>query len=419
MRNSLLVVVACWIVGLAHSRSLAQEQVADGYALNLLDAAQRGSEWFASESLDLRGHARTSFGFGYDWSNRPLMAAKPRRNIVRNQMIVQPGASVILWERLRLALDIPVLVYSDGTTRVRDGVRYEAPPGDVALADIRLGAMLRLFGRHGGPLTAALGVHVMLPTGKENAYTGDGALRAMPQLLVAGDYSGFTYAGKLGVGLRAAAHELLGAQLGHYAYFALSLGVRMFERRFVLGPELFGHTGLGDGTLWKRRTTPVEALLGMHYSFDNGMRLGVGIGFGLTEALGAPEQRGVASLEWNALMPAPPPVAADQDRDWDGVPDREDACSERPGPRSADVLLNGCPRVLDSDGDSIRDDLDACPEHVGPASDDPEMNGCPKPKDTDQDGVADAYDACPEQAGEATADPQTTGCALSEHEDPE
>ena len=405
-------------MGLTPSRSLAQE----GYALNILDAAERGSEWFASESLDLRGHGRTSFGFVYDWAHRPLVAATANggraRAIVRNQMIVQPGASVILWERLRLALDIPVLVYSDGNTLLRDGVRYEAPAGRVALADIRLGAVLRLFGTHGGPLTAALGVHVSLPTGKENAYTGDAAVRALPHLLVAGDYNGFTYAGKLGVGLRGAAHDVLGVRQGHLAYFALSLGVRMFERRFVLGPELFGHTGLGDDQLWKRRTTPVEALLGMHYSFDSGMRLGLGIGFGVSEGLGAPEQRGIASLEWNAPMPAPPLMAAEQDHDWDGVPDREDACIDRAGPRSADVLLHGCPRVTDSDGDSIRDDLDACPEHRGPASDDPEMSGCPRPKDSDQDGVADAYDACPDRAGEATADPQTTGCVGSEHEDP-
>ncbi|HTU62388.1 MAG TPA: transporter [Polyangiales bacterium] len=411
--------MACLLVCLAHGRSHAQDVVFKGYALNILDAAQRGSEWFASESLDLRGHARTSFGFGYDWSHRPFVVDGPRRAVVRNQMIVQPGASVILWERLRLALDIPMLVYSDGNTVVRRGIRYEAPPGDIALADIRLGAVVRLFGTHSGPLTAALGVHVMLPTGKENAYTGDGAVRAMPQLLLAGDYNGFTYAGKLGLGLSAATHYILGAQQGNYAYFALSMGVRMFERRFVLGPELFGYTGLGHGEMWKRRTTPVEALLGMHYSFDNGMRLGVGIGFGLTDAFGAPEQRGLASLEWNAPLQAAPLMAAEQDSDWDGVPDREDACSDRPGPRSPDVMISGCPRVGDSDGDSIRDDRDACPEHSGPASDDSEMNGCPKPKDADRDGVADAYDACPDQAGEATADPQTTGCRALVHEDTE
>jgi hypothetical protein len=401
------------MVSLVKSHASAQE--AQGYALNILDAAERGSEWFASESLDLRGHGRTSFGFAYDWSHRPLVAANPggqrARAVVRNQMFVQPGVSVILWERLRLALDIPVLVYSDGNTVTRAGVRYAAPVDRVGLGDVRLGVVLRLFGTYGGPLTGALGVHVMLPTGKENAYAGDGAVRALPHLLVAGDLGGFTYAGKLGVGIRGAAHEVLGTHQGHYAYYALSVGVRMFERRFVLGPELFGLTGIGKDELFKRRTTPLEALLGMHYSFDNGMRVGAAIGFGLSQGLGAPEQRGLVSLEWNAPMPVAPLLAAEEDRDSDGVSDREDACVDRAGPHSVDVLLNGCPRPVDSDSDGVRDDVDACPEHSGVTSDDPEMSGCPKPKDSDKDGVADAYDACPDEAGEASADPQTTGCS--------
>lgn len=410
MRNLLvasrLVLSVCLLVGFAHKAT------AQGYALNLLDAAQRGSEWFAGESLDLRGHGRSSVGLVYDWAHRPLVAAargERERAIVRNQMLVQPGVSVILWERLRLALDIPVLVYSDGRSIERDGVRYDAPPGRMGLADVRLGVLLRLFGSYRGPLTAALGVNVSLPTGAEDAYTGDGAVRVLPQLLLAGEVQGFAYAGRLGVGLRGASHDLLGAHHGHYAYFALSLGVRMFER-FVLGPELFGRTGLGERELWKRRTTPVEALLGMHYSFDNGMRLGVGIGFGVSEGQGAPERRGIASLEWNAPARKPQLVAATYDRDADGIPDHEDACADRPGPRTLDTLRNGCPRELDSDGDSIIDPLDACPDHPGALSDNPEQSGCPKPKDTDQDGIPEAQDACPSQPGQPSADPQTTGC---------
>jgi hypothetical protein len=399
-------------LGLVHSHSSAQES--SGYALNILDAAQRGSEWFASDSLDLRGHGRVSLGLAYDWAHRPLVAAnlsgQRGRAIVRNQMFVQPGMSVILWQRLRLALDVPLLVYSDGNTVMRDGIRYNAPASGFGLADIRLGVVLRLFGTYGGLLAGALGVNVALPTGKELAYAGDGAVRAMPHVLLAGDCGGFAYAGKLGAGFRGAAHDLLGAHLGHYAYFALSLGVRMFDGRFVLGPELFGLTGLTGGELFKRRTTPLEALLGMHYSFANGLRLGAGIGFGVTTALGAPEQRGLLSLEWNAPALRAPLTAAERDGDGDGVLDREDACVDQAGPRSRDALSNGCPRPVDSDRDGVRDEFDACPEHTGEASDDPEMSGCPKPKDTDQDGVADAYDACPDRAGEASADPQTTGC---------
>lgn len=409
-----------FVLAIVPARARAQDA---GYALNIFDAAARGSEWFAGDSLDLRGHGRISAGISSDWAHRSLVidrrdGTRPRA-IVRNQLLVQPGLSVVLWQRLRLAADLPLLLYTDGNTLSSQGVRYAAPEQGVSPGDARVGAVLRLFGAHGDPLTAGLGLQVALPTGNRAAYVGDGSVRVFPQLLIAGDFAGFAYAARAGAAIRGSTHEVLGAHLGSYAYFVLAMGVRMFDRRFVLGPELLGQTLLNAGQFFKRRATPVEALLGLHYSFDNGLRLGAGIGFGVSSGLGAPEQRGLISLEWNT--PLPPPASsltAAVDSDRDSVLDPEDACTAQPGPRSANPLLSGCPVPVDTDHDGIRDLDDACPEHAGAASDDPAMRGCPKPKDSDQDGVVDAYDACPDQSGEATTDPQTTGCKLK-HEDTE
>lgn len=426
MQKSLLAsLCSAWLVlGLAHSHASAQE--VRGFALNILDAAPRGSEWFAAESLDLRGHGRLSLGVAVDWAHRQLLAERSdgarARAIVRNQLLLQPGVSVVLWQRLRLALDVPLLLYTDGNTLTIARVRYDAPEQGASLGDVRLGVVLRLFGQHGEWITGALGVQIALPTGNRDAYVGDGSVRVSPHFMLAGDYAGFTYAGKLGAAIRSSEHELLGTHLGSYVYFALAMGVRMFDRRFVLGPELLGQTMLTDGELFKRRATPLEALLGLHYSFDNGLRLGAGIGFGLSRGLGAPEQRGLVNLEWNTPLPQPPPTAA-LDSDRDGVIDAQDACPILAGAYSDNPLIQGCPQPVDTDRDGVRDVDDACPEHAGADSDDSAISGCPKPKDTDQDGVADAYDACPELAGKASADPQTTGCPAaapdSEHEDPE
>lgn len=78
----------------------------------------------------------------------------------------------------------------------------------------------------------------------------------------------------------------------------------------------------------------------------------------------------------------------EEDRDGDGVPDKDDLCPDTPGLAS----LQGCP---DKDGDGIPDHLDACPDVAGPA----EFNGCP---DTDGDGVPDNLDRCPKVAGPAS-----------------
>lgn len=406
---------------LCSSNNKASAQ-AQGYGLNILDQPERGSEWFATDSLDLRGHGhapRWSGGLTVDWAHKTLQAA-PRasareRAIVRNQLLLQPGLAVVLWRRLRLALDVPVQLYGDGHYVSVAGVGYEPPDQKASLGDVRLGTVMRLFGEHAGPITGAIGVQVALPTGARDAYAGDGSTRVLPHIMLAGDAAGFTYAGKLGVGIRTLELDTLSTHIASYTYFAVSIGVRMFDRRFVLGPELLGQTQLTHDELWKRRATPVEALLGMHYSFDSGARIGAAIGFGLTNGLGAPEQRGLLSLEWNTPVPAAasPLTAAEPDRDGDGISDEEDACPERSGPLRALAAERGCPRPEDTDRDGVRDVEDACPEHPGARSDDPANSGCPKPKDRDSDGVSDANDACPDVAGAPTADPQSNGCPTS------
>jgi len=80
------------------------------------------------------------------------------------------------------------------------------------------------------------------------------------------------------------------------------------------------------------------------------------------------------------------------DSDGDGIPDRDDACPDEPGP----AATRGCP---DRDGDGIADRLDRCPDVAGLA----EFQGCP---DTDGDGIPDIDDDCPNEPGPA----ETGGC---------
>ena len=81
-----------------------------------------------------------------------------------------------------------------------------------------------------------------------------------------------------------------------------------------------------------------------------------------------------------------------QDRDNDGVADKDDKCPDVAGKPE----LNGCP---DADGDGITDAEDSCPDVFGLK----EFGGCP---DTDNDGIADKDDECPEVAGK----PELKGC---------
>ncbi len=86
--------------------------------------------------------------------------------------------------------------------------------------------------------------------------------------------------------------------------------------------------------------------------------------------------------------PTPQPRAITDDRDYDGVPDRQDNCPNDGG----FVDAQGCPYADDEDRDGFRDADDACPREHAPYS----ARGC---QDFDDDGLDSADDACPDRAG--------------------
>ncbi len=402
--------------------SVARAQSA-GFAIDRFDPAERGSDWFAADSLDMRGHGRVVLGATGDWGEKPLVLydrdGEAARNIIEHQLFVHVGGSLMLGERLRLGVNLPVLADQAGEGGTLNGVRFEASEG-AALGDLRLAADLRLFGKYRSPVSLAGGVAVFVPTGNRDAFASDGQVRVLPRLLLAGDVGNLAYSAKLGVLYRANDEGFNGSTQGTEAVVAAAIGYRSDSGKLVLGPELFGSTVITEGdAFFSRRETPFELIFGVHYKVGDDWRLGAGFGPGLTRGFGAPQFRGLLSLEW-APEPAKEPLVLrpleQPDRDKDGILDAVDACPDERGVASDDPKQHGCPRPGDRDGDGIFDADDACPDERGVASDDPKQHGCPRP-DRDQDGVFDDEDACVDEPGVRTTDPLTRGCPLPKDTD--
>ena len=45
-----------------------------GFAINRFEPSERGSEWFAQDTLDFRGHLRPFLGVVGDYGHKPLVA---------------------------------------------------------------------------------------------------------------------------------------------------------------------------------------------------------------------------------------------------------------------------------------------------------------------------------------------------------
>jgi OOP family OmpA-OmpF porin len=234
---------------------------------------------------------------------------------------------------------------------------------------------------------------------------GDGAARLDGRLEAAGDIDILTYAVRVGAEYRSLEDTIGGTPIGSQVLFGAAVGLRLADRAFIIGPEVYGSTVVSNGAaVFALKSTPVDGILGAHYTIARDFRLGAAVGPGLSRGYGSPVVRWMASLEWAPAYgeaPAPAP-----DRDGDGVADADDACPDVPGVRTDDPQTNGCPPDRDHDG--VLDANDACPDVPGIKTDDPKTNGCPP--DRDHDGVVDADDACPDVPGIKTDDPQTNGC---------
>ncbi len=396
---------------------LTSAQSSEGFALNRFDPSERGSDWFSTESLDLRGTHRAAFGLVADWAHKPLVLydkdGDEMAAVVENQLFAHLGFGYVMWDRVRFGLSAPVALVNAG-----EEVGGASIEEGATIGDLRLGGDVRLMGVYGDPLTAAFGMHVHLPTGSQEAFTGDGKVRIVPRLAVAGNVGAMAYSGRLGLNVRTQNENFGDEPFGSEMLFGAAVGARLMEGKLLVGPEVYGSTVVSDGGdgLFSRKTTPFELIAGGHYRIGDQWRLGAGVGPGLTRGFGAPKVRVLASIEWfPGVEKAPPPPPSD--RDGDGILDGDDACPEVAGVRSDDPSKHGCPLPSDRDGDGVVDDQDACPDEPGVATEDPKTNGCPLPKDRDGDGVVDEQDACPDEPGVKTNDPRTNGCPLPKDRD--
>jgi hypothetical protein len=290
--------------------------------------------------LDFRRHLRPAGSVTFDWAHRPLVVddetGKEVNVLLKDQLVLHLGAGLNLFERVRVGLNLPISLYQAGAAdSLAAGTVSVASPAGASVGDLRLAVDVRLWGEYGGPVSLALGTQVFFPTGKRDHFTSDGKVRVAPRALAAGRVQKFEYAVRAGFQYRNSIDEEVfhGVGTGSEIFFAVAAGMRALPE-LLIGPEFYGSTVVTGGNTFATRATPLEVLIGGHYTLLDDWRLGLGVSPGLTTGLGSPAVRVVAQVQY---FKAPPPP----DRDGDGVLDREDACPDVPGIRTGDPKTNG------------------------------------------------------------------------------
>jgi OmpA-OmpF porin, OOP family len=383
-RTSVAVVVT------ALCSSVSARAQTKGFALDRFEPSERGGSWFSADSMDFR-EGRVSVGVTGDSAYEPLVVRDEhdheRAVLVGRQVFGHLGASWVPYDdSLRLSLDAPLLVSQKSGDFIIDDSRFAARDG-FALGDLRLSGDAAFLGEWKTSAQVALGLAVYLPSGSRDSFAGDGSWRIAPRALVAGEASVFTYGARVGFLWRANRDDFAGVPLGSELQFVGAAGLRILDRRLVVGPELLASTVVsdrGDG-LFRRESTPLEMLFGAHFDLFTEVRIGAGVGRGLGVGLGAPALRALASVQWIG----PPKYASP----WDAARAHTPVDATRAKPAEvARPNVPGAPSPVgagaadrrplvpvDMDGDGVWNDSDVCPEQAGSPNDDPEKNGCPEP----------------------------------------
>jgi OOP family OmpA-OmpF porin len=298
------IVLAAALAGRA-----AHAQQITGFAQDRFEPAGASSWWMYFESLDYDGHLRPAFAGVLDWAWKPLVLYDPAGNeveaLVSQQAVLNLDASLTLWNRARVDLDMPVVALNGGSEVQIADQTYGAPHG-AGIGDLRLGADVRLLGRPHDGLRLAVGGRLYVPTGNTASFTGDGGLRFWPRLMLAGERGRLAWATQAGVHLRPS--DKCGCDLapGNELSFGAAVGWWLSPQALAR-VEVYGSDALSSGAAFAKASVAAEALIGALVALTPGWRVDFGLAPGIANGPGSPTLRALVGLQFDLEAYSRPP----------------------------------------------------------------------------------------------------------------
>jgi uncharacterized protein (TIGR03382 family) len=385
-----------------------------GFQLQAPDVGLDGN-WAASSVVSYASDSVVLDGLG---PNGPFHAAPVERST-----LVQLGFAYALLGRFEVGVHMPLYMQS-GQSNDSGSARLE-PASGTALGNLSLHGKARLWrGSTGlGELVAGASAIAIIPTASSGQFTGSDNLEARALLL--GSLVPSALGSRLTVSVNAGAilrGEATYASVTERSGIAWGLGAsyRVLDSLWATA-ELFG-----EATPSGRRTDAAanesqmtgmlmqgEWLAGLCFKADRRFTVGVAVGRGVTDAVGTPALRGVASIAFTPGAPsiAPLPVEVprpDGDGDGDGIADSADRCPDEAEDKDLFDDSDGCPDV-DNDRDGMPDAQDRCPIDAEDKDGFQDVDGCPE-KDNDGDGIPDAQDRCATEPEDKDGFEDLDGC---------
>jgi outer membrane protein OmpA-like peptidoglycan-associated protein len=361
-------------------------------------------------------YARNEFSiFNFDAIKNQI--GTDRANLLANAVGAEIWAAFGLWDRLQIALSLPMTIYQNGqnftdANPAPTGTTVKAPNG-FALGDPRIYLKGRLYGHDYG-IQLALSMWISIPIGNDGEFGGEkhfSGFAGEPRILAGWEANRWRVGAFIGFNWRAHVSQFFSTIVGNQLTYGGAFAFDAIVHRLTLVLEVFGHSNsvdtvaIANGTknsITDINDNPLEIDLAAKVMVVYGFWLTGGIGNGLVAGLGSPQPRVFLGGVWS-------PDA--RDRDHDGIPDSADKCPDEPEDKDGFQDKDGCPDP-DNDADTIPDKQDKCPNQAEDFDQFEDQDGCPDP-DNDKDGIDDIHDACPNDPEDHKPPKPNDGCPLS------
>lgn len=233
----------------------------------------------------------------FDFADRPFVlvnAAGEERDVIASSLGAHVDLALGVTDRVEVRVAIPMILAQDAEPGTLGGDPYGA--GSVAVSDVRLGGAAQL--RPG----VGAAVDVMLPFGGHDDFASDGGLGIEGHVLAALTVTRVVLAIDAGVSVRPH-NEFADVRLGSELQARFGAHVLASDELRLLGEVALAvplREQMGEPPL------PAEAYVGLRYHTGPWM-IGVGGGFGLSDALGVPAFRSIITFARSEPLVTTPP----------------------------------------------------------------------------------------------------------------
>ncbi len=342
------------------------------------------------------------------------------RGPLKERFILTLAAGLGLFDRLEVAVGVPLVSTSLGSAGVEAGAEDGAGESAAGIGDLRFVIRGKLIGPRVDEAGFGLGLSadVTVPTGGD-AFMTDGGATFLPRLIA--DYrdgAGFVVALNAGYRMRpaVAVDDLV---IDDELRFGLGAEVPVGAFGLAFVAEANAGLGLGDSAYDEggiaSREVQIEGLGGLRWRSTGGWVVSAAAGSGMSQGYGAADFRVVFGVTWNAAVASPidePMVAAVKNANRDPWRDEVKApvvppAGGAPVPTEVfDAIVLADP---DTDADGIMIPADQCPDDPEDRDGFQDEDGCPDP-DNDADGILDAADKCPDAKEVFNGSDDDDGC---------